>query len=267
MPLVISSAPVVGAHFAAYLDRTEGRNGPHGVLKLKTGRMPFESTSRDETARRRVKVRNQVLVLDGHESRRQSRLPFVHQQGMVRVDSRYVLKTVRERPGLVELLAIDRQAGLDRVAPDVNDRRVGQHFVDEADGLEIERLLVGEAIGLAEAWQAREIFRRTSASSSPSIARPSELIVTSASISGGRVIRSPQPNTRGCAAMTASTSVVPERGMPTIKMARGAGAASVAGGALEKSSARIRARRPARLLASKRRDSRLSRCCASACAV
>ncbi len=123
--------------------------GPDGVgvsFGLKAGRIPLETAERDQPSRGVLGCGRRVLVDDvEHSVGRQHRAPVVHQTEVLPIVRGEIAMLAREPPVLRELSRVDGKAGVDRVAPAVNDPRARQEQVNEANPEEVERHLVRHA--------------------------------------------------------------------------------------------------------------------------
>ncbi len=126
---------------------------------------------------------------------------------------------------VVEVLAIARQAGLQRIAAAHDDARGRQHRADRADVVPVVRQLVGEhaAAGASSARCVRDNVARAAPNPAAASRRPTAEMRRprrrdSSASTCGRSASSPAPSTSGCEARICSTSVDPERGRLTMKM-------------------------------------------------
>src|SRR5215469_3219341 len=104
---------------------------------------PLEAQVRLQRAHAALRLRYDLLVADLLQPSRQERLPDIHEALVAGIESRdipEVVGVVVARVG--EVLEIDRETGIQRVAPAMDDGCLREQQRDEADMHEIEGILV-----------------------------------------------------------------------------------------------------------------------------
>ena len=112
-------------------------------MRRETGVVPLEAAGGDEPPGLRLGVGDQHLIVDVNEPVRRQHLPPMGHQPLVLTKEEHQVAPVR---GVltIEVGGEDGKSGVDRVAPAVDEGRVGEDAVDEAESQEIIERLVGD---------------------------------------------------------------------------------------------------------------------------
>ena len=129
----------------ARLPQARGPDRPLVALGAKAGIVPVETGKGDQPPGDGLAVGNQILVIDfGKPLTRQRRASMLHQPGILSVSKGEVGLGPGEIHPLAEIREIHREASVDRMAAAMDDARLRQQQVDEAEANMIERRLVGD---------------------------------------------------------------------------------------------------------------------------
>src|SRR5258705_2176018 len=117
---------------------------PLRAVELKTCGLELETDEVENAPHVSFEIRHDVLVLHPEDLARQHRIPVRHELDVLTVVARDVLDAVGEFLAVREQLLEIAEAARHRFAPGVDDLRIRQDEVDQADVPEIVRHLVDE---------------------------------------------------------------------------------------------------------------------------
>src|SRR5271165_3589288 len=115
-------------------------------MELETARIPRQPDVREHAAAPAFRIIDEVLVPDLEQRlRRQHGAPVRHQAPVLLVVMREVAEVSRVGVRGGEALEVDRQAGVERIAIEMNEPGTRQRRVNETDVPEVDRQLVDDA--------------------------------------------------------------------------------------------------------------------------
>ena len=212
-------APALDRTAIDRLARLPHAGGGHDALvalRVQAGIVPIQAAERDQPPCRGFAIGNQGLVVHLQEAvGRQHGAPVIHQTLVLPILPDQIVPVAGEAHAPEEIRAIDRQAGIDRVTPAMDDPGAREHQMHQAEPHEIMRQLVGDPRGVRRdptqhrAIVVRQKIGRRLGTGCPG-RHPPKLCPRCSQNSN-----SPPPAISGWLEMTCSTSVVPERGMPS----------------------------------------------------
>src|ERR1700686_1988803 len=150
-------SPLVDALFVyglAHLFGTRRAHAALGLVELQTRGLELEAAELEYPPDVALEALDYVLVLDTQDLSREHRVPVLHQLDVGAVVASYVLEAVSELLACREQLLEVAEAAGHRLATRVDDFRVRQDQVDQAEVPEVVRHLVDEE-GLAGAEHPR----------------------------------------------------------------------------------------------------------------
>ena len=128
---------------------------------------------------------------------------------------RQIVQIVRVRAHIEEILEVDRQTGVERVALHMDDARARKRGVDQSGVQEVRGHLVRDPQRCARArTDSIQVFARHARHRLRRVARRAAPGFANVANARSQKRTSPAPNTLGCEARICSVSEVPDRGMP-----------------------------------------------------
>ncbi len=164
-----------------------GARGPHRPLRLveaQAGLLERQAAVVEDAAHLRLEVPDRLLVVHVQHLARQDAVPVLHGLVVLAVIERELVHVVGEVLALAEQLLVAAEAAVERMAPRIDDPRIRQDQVGEADVREVVRQLVGEARLVGRAVDAGLL----------------DVLLARRRESPGRAARARLPGTRACRA-------------------------------------------------------------------
>lgn len=122
-------------------------NGALGFVELQTGIIPFESAELNHSAAQGFLIIDQIFVLHLQHRDGERLAPMRHQAQILPIVHAKFGQVVGVGMMRVEVLEIDGDAGVDRIAHAMDDLRAGKHQLDQTKILKIVRHLVRDPDG------------------------------------------------------------------------------------------------------------------------
>src|SRR3546814_892983 len=127
---------------------------PVGIVEIETAFVPFETEIGDQFLGLPLDIGNIVLVPDLEHRIRKFTAPMLHQLPVAPIVAAKLAQVVGPDLTLCKVDPVTGQTGFDRMPTAVDDSRLGQDRVDQADHREVARHLVDDAF--VRRWRSEE---------------------------------------------------------------------------------------------------------------